>query len=227
MNTFIELLNKPLAKSFEAFSNKPEVSALVAEIVPMSISLYLRNELEKTKTEATITFGDKRIGGDLIKFRLKPNKKGASVAFLPEAEFADNFIDLVSSESLELDEQFIENFSYGIIENEEFVDIFKNHMSGMRYEDGEWVTSKKNDESMYGVRFEDTNDIGFIVATYFKVILECLNSTKDPSSEVELPIIDFGTFKIKGVKNGYSVTMTFDKEFKSNCKNDKLAEELS
>jgi hypothetical protein len=107
--------------------------------------------------------------------------------------------------------------------NKEFIECAKKAFAASTYNDGEWKESEKEES---GIVFDSSPDACISEIIPIVTILEVLANNKDASSDVEYDVEGLGKFKISPVKDGYTVTCTFNKEFKSTCKSDALAEKF-
>lgn len=229
MKTFTELTEKKLSKLFLEFNDSPTLASYVTNGFPIAISSYLKKKLMDTKADhAELTISGSDNYADLMTFALKVVKKGDSVAFVPEFTLGDAGKAFIEVDEIEFDETAMTKMANGMTgkENKEVLDAFKEAFAGKLYKDDGWEDINTTDDER-GLVFDDENDIAMAVAATVSSIFEVLCNNKDSSSDIEYEIIGLGKFKVSPVKNGYSVSLTFDKQFKSNCKSDKLSEELA
>ena len=226
MTTFTELTEKKLSDIFAEFSEYPTIAGFITNGFPIAISSYLKKSLLDNDSDyAELVIGGANIG-ELMKFILRVNKKGDSFAFIPEFEMGTAGKDFINLDEIEFDEETIANMSADFASNKEVITAFREAFEGNTYTDDGWV-SMNPDEDEIGVTFDEENDISMSVFCVVTAIREVLCNNKDASSDIENDVAGLGKFKVSPVKNGYNTTLTFDKEFKSNCKSDKLADKFS
>ena len=161
-----------------------------------------------------------------MKFALKVVKKGDSVAFVPEFEMGTAGKDFINTDEIEFDEENLTNMANDLTSNKEAIVAFREAFAGKLYKDEGWEDINSKDDEK-GIVFDDESDTAMAACAVVAAIIEVLCNNKDSSSDIEYEIPGLCKFKVSPVKDGYNTTATFDKEFKSNCKSDKLAEELA
>ena len=119
----------------------------------------------------------------------------------------------------------IEDFAKEIVKNEKFDKCLREAFAGKIYVDGEWKDIQTSEDK--GLVFDDEVDVSMCAEAVIASIIEILCNNKDSSTDISYDVPGLGVFKVSPVKDGYSVSMTFDKQFKSNCKSDKLAEKIA
>lgn len=226
MKTFTELTEKKLSQLFMEFSHYPQLAGHITNGFPKAISSYLKKELLETKSDyAEVVIGGPTYG-ELMKFALKVVKKGDSVAFVPEFEMCTAGSDFINADEIEFDEKNLTSMCEDLVKNKELITAMREAFAGKIYTDDGWVDVSPSDDEK-GVTFDDETDLALATLSVVAAIIEILCNNKDTSSDIEFEISGLGKFKVSPVKNGYNTTLTFDKEFKSNCKSDKLSEELA
>ena len=227
MKTFTEITEKKLSKLFMEFNGSPALAAYITNGFPIAVSSYLKKKLSETKSE----YADCEIGGqsmgEFMKFTLKTVKKGDSVAFVPEFEIGTAGRDFINLDEIEFDEENITKMANDMINGDkDLVIAFKEAFAGKRFTDDGWVDTDSSDDEK-GISFDAEVDIAMAACTTVAAIFEVLCNNKDSSSDIEYEVTGLGKFKVSPIKDGYNITLAFDKEFKSNCKSDKLAETLA
>lgn len=226
MKTFTEIAEKKLGSFFMELNGSPQLAAYITDGFGRAISSYLKKSLMDSKSE----YSECVIGGsgfgELMKFKLRVVKKGDSVAFVPEFEIGVAGKDFIGADEIEFSEDNLVSITNDIKENKELIIAFREAFAGKLYTDDGW-TDVYPTEDEKGLVFDDENDLGLCASTVVGSIIEILCNNKDASSDIEYDIPGLCKFKVSPVKDGYSTTATFDKEFKSNCKSDKLSEELA
>lgn len=226
MKTFTEITEKKLSKLFMEFNDSPTLASYITDGFGRAISSALKKNLMEEKADyAEVILGGSGFG-ELMKFTLKTVKKGDSVAFVPEFEMGTTGKDFINTDEIEFDEKNLTDMANDITGNKELIVAFREAFAGKLYTDEGWEDVNTNDEEK-GVTFDDENDIAMAACSVVAAILEVLCNNKDSASDIEYEIPGLCKFKVSPVKDGYNTTATFDKEFKSNCKSDKLAEELA
>lgn len=229
MKTFTEITEKKLSKLFTEFNNYPQLAAYITAGYPVAIAGYLKSKMieEKSDYAEVIIGGDKF--GELAKFILKASKKGDSIALIPEFELMSAGKDFVNTDEIEFDETAMTNMANDLSENKELISAFNNAFAGKVFKDDSWEDSTNGVEvsDERGVTFDDELDIAMAATSVISAIFEVLTNNKDASSDLEYDVAGLGKFKVTSAKDTYSVTLTFDKEFKGNCKSDKLADILA
>lgn len=226
MKTFTELTDKKLCKFFEEFRNYPLLAGFITDGFGRAVSSYLKKQLMESKSDyAELIIGGPKFG-EIMKFVLRATKKGDSVAFIPEFEMLTAGKDFINADEVEFDEKNIVEMSNDLSKNKEAIIAFREAYAGKLYTDEGWEDLNPGDEEK-GLIFDVEEDIAMASCSVVASIIEVLCNNKDASSDIEYEIPGLCKFKVSPVKDGYNVTATFDKEFKSNCKSDKLAEELA
>ena len=230
MKTFTEVLEENMCQFFTDFSRKPHLIGYVLNNSPRAFSSYLHTELAKSeKDESEIVISSKN--GPICRFILKAVKKGDSVAFIPDFELLEYGKELMSKDEMKFDYDLIEEVGHNLITNTAFCNCAVTASSGMVFTDGEWKANPipvNSPDDVNGIAFAEEADACIVMVTYIFTILELLCNNKDVSSDVELPTLpSLGKAKISPVKDGYNVTITFDKEYKAMCKSDTLAEKFA
>lgn len=222
VKTFTEVVEVKLGQLFSEFKGNPELAGFVTNAVPISIAGYLKGKMMETKNpEVSLSICD------LMKFSLKANKKGDSVALMPEFTMLDEGKEYINSDDVDFSVKSMEEFSLELFKNKDYIVCARNALACKIFnDDAEWVDSdsKLNDK---GLIFNDEADVTTAMCAVFVSIIEILANNKDISNDIEYEIPGFGKFTVKSSKDGYITTLTYDKEFKSNCKSDKLSEVMS
>lgn len=226
MKTFTEITEKKLSKLFMEFNDSPQLASYVTDGFGRAISSALKKKLMDEKSDyAELVLGGSNFG-ELMKFILKVVKKGDSVAFVPEFEMGTAGKDLINADEVEFDEANLTEMANDLTSNTEAIIAFREAFEGKLYGDDGWVDVSSNDDEK-GLTFDDETDVAMAACSVVAAIIEVLCNNKDSSSDIEYEIPCLCKFKVSPVKDGYNTTATFDKEFKSNCKSDKLSEELA
>jgi hypothetical protein len=226
MKTFTELTEKKLSKLFMEFNDSPQLASYVTDGFGRAISSALKKSLMDEKSDyAELVIGGSNFG-ELMKFALKVVKKGDSVAFVPEFEMGTAGKDFINTDEIEFDEDNITKMANDLTDNKDAIVAFKHAFEGKLYKDEGWTDISTSDDEK-GITFDDEADIAMAACAVVAAIIEILCNNKDSSSDIEYEIPGLCKFKVSPVKDGYNTTATFDKEFKSNCKSDKLSEELA
>lgn len=226
MTTFTELVEKKLGDIFSEFKDHPYITSYVVNGFPMSIASYLTKKMyDETKPYSELVIESP--SGKIMKFSLTASKKGDSIAFVPEFSILELGKEYISSDEIEFDSDAIVAFGKELVKNRDFMECVKQAFALNIFSDGEWIElpDKKDDEA--GLFYEDENDCAVSLAAVFFKLIEVLCNNKDASQDIDFTVDKLGTFKVSPVKGGYSVHLVFDKEFKSYCKSDVLAEKLS
>lgn len=235
MKTFTDIVESKIGKLYPEFSAMPELSSYLTYGFPNAISSYLIQDMfenEKSSSELVIDGPT----GKLMRFTLTATKKGDSIAFVPEFSILDAGKELISSDEIDLDSDVIVKFAEHIKDNNKFLKCLAESYALRIYVDGEWKDiDKRKLESMFdagnndamGLVYDEETDVAVSTAVVILAIIEILCNNKDASSEITYSVPSLGTFKVSPIKGGYSVSLTYDKEFKANCKSDKLAELIS
>lgn len=226
MKTFTEITEKKLSKLFMEFNDSPQLASYITDGFGRAISSALKKKLMDEKSDyAELVLGGSNFG-ELMKFILKVVKKGDSVAFVPEFEMGAAGRDFINTDEIEFDEGNLTKMANDLAGNKEAIIAFREAFEGKLYKDNGWEDISNNDDEK-GVTFDDETDIAMAACSVVAAIIEVLCNNKDSSSDIEYEIPGLCKFKVSPVKDGYNTTATFDKEFKSNCKSDKLSEELA
>lgn len=224
MKTFTDIVEKKLGDFFTEIREYPQLAGFVTGGVPIAIASYLASDMyENIKPETELIISGPT--GKIMRFGLKATKKGDSVAFIPEFEMLDAGKEFINSDEIKFDSRMIEDFSNEIIKNETFAKCLKEAFAGKIYIDGEWIDIQISEDK--GLVFDDERDVAVCAESVFTSIIEILCNNKDSSTDITYEVPGLGEFKVSSVKNGYSVSLTFDKQFKGNCKSDKLAEKVA
>lgn len=223
--TFVDVVESKVHDFFREFDHAPEYISFLVNGFPVAVAAYLSSQLyENHKAESELVINSP--SGKIMRFGLKATRKGDAVAFLPEFELLDAGKEYINSDEVEFDSVLLEELSRSI-SNPEFIKILKEAWYGKIYVNGEWFDDPKvatcTDK---GLTFIEDSDVAICAAVVIYSIIEILCNFKESTCDVTYEIERLGTFKISPVKNGYNVTLTFDKEFKSTCKSDILAEQL-
>ena len=222
MKTFTEVVETKAGELFQEVKNAPELAGYFTDAVPVSIAAYLKGKmLETKKPDATLDICD------LMRFALKATKKGDSVALIPEFTMLNSGKELIDSDEVDFSLQSIEELGTELEKNKDYIECARNGLACKIFtNDGEWIDSdtKNNDK---GLKFTDESDVSVAICAVFASIIEILANNKDATNDIEYEIPGLGKFTVKPGKDGYNTTLTFDKEFKSNCKSDKLSEIMS
>ena len=228
MKTFTEVVESKLSGIFSAISTKPEYTGYLTNGLPIGIAVHLKRlMLEEKKPEVSIKFGD------LCEFSLKANKKGDAVAFLPEFKILDGGQKMIDSDDVNVTRAILTDYTFAAKNNEELINFAKDAkyaMEGWIYSDNKWVnpeTPKISDDDYNGINLPEPTDVLMTTFCIITSIIEILANNKDQSADITYTIDGFGTFTVKPVKNGYTVSLTFEKEFKQNAKDDKLTEVIA
>ena len=226
MKTFTELTEKKLSKLFMEFNDAPQLASFITDGFGKAISSALKKNLMDKKSDySELIIGGSNFG-ELMKFALKVVKKGDSVAFVPEFEMCTAGKDFINTDEIEFNEDNITKMANDLTTNKDAIIAFKHAFEGKLYTDEGWTDISVNDDEK-GVTFDDEADIAMAACSVVAAIIEVLCNNKDSSSDIEYEIPGLCKFKVSPVKDGYNTTATFDKEFKSICKSDKLSEELA
>ena len=226
MKTFTEITEKKLSKLFMEFNDSPQLASYITDGFGKAISSALKKKLMDDKLDyAELILGGSSFG-ELMKFALKVVKKGDSVAFVPEFEMGVAGKDFINTDEIEFDEENLTKMANDLTENKDAIVAFREAFEGKLYTDDGWKDVSANEDEK-GVTFDAEQDIAMAACSVVAAIIEILCNNKDSSSDIEYEIPGLCKFKVSPVKDGYNTTATFDKEFKSNCKSDKLSEELA
>lgn len=226
MKTFTELTEKKLSKLFMEFNDSPHLASFITNGFPIAIASYLKQTLMDTHAEEVDAVFNSSTYGDIMKYSLKVVKKGDSIAFVPEFEIGNGGKDLINTDEIDFDEESMTSIANDLSKNSSLVSAFKEAYAGKIYGDDGWEDiSTSSDEK--GITFDEENDIAMATVAVICSILEVLCNNKDSSSDIEYDVAGLGKFKVSPVKDGYNVSLTFDKQFKANCKSDKLSDELA
>lgn len=224
MKTFTDVVEKKLGEFFTEIREFPQLAGFVTGGLPVAIASYLASDMyENTKAESELVISGPT--GKIMRFELKATKKGDSVALLPGFELLDAGKEFINSDEVKFDANMIEDFAKEITKNEKFTTCLREAFAGKIYSDGEWVDMQSGDDK--GLVFDDETDVAVSAESAILSIIEILCNNKDSSTDITYDVPGLGEFKVSSVKDGYSVSMTFDKQFKSNCKSDKLAEKIA
>lgn len=233
MKTFTELNEKKLSKLFMEFNDSPSLAGFITAGFPVAISSYLKKKLMEEKGDSvSLTFNGDDSYKDIMTFTLNVVKKGDSVAFIPEFSLGETGKKLINTDEIEFDETAMTKIANGLIakskdeDENEVIEVFREAYAGKIYSDDGWKDISNSDDEK-GLTFDDETDIGMVIATTLTSILEVLCNNKDASSDIEYDVTGLGKFKVSPAKDTYNVSLTFDKQFKSNCKSDKLSEEIA
>lgn len=224
--TFTELTEKDMGKLFMEFKTSPQLISFVTNGFPVAVASYLQMKLSESEAEE-VSLDLRSKAGSIMLFKLATVKKGDSVAFVPAFELGDAGQELVDSDDIDFDVDAIEAIGLELTKNEALIECAKNAFKSMVYNDGEWIEDANRSGENRGLTFDEECDIAVCIACVVANILKVLCKYKDASSEIEYEIPGLGKFKVSPSKNGYAVSLTFDKAFKGNCKSDKLAEKLA
>lgn len=226
MKTFTEITEKKLSKLFLEFNDSPQLASYVTNGFPTAISSLLKKTLMDAKGDyAEVIIGGESYG-ELMKFILKVVKKGDSVAFVPEFEMGLGGKELINVDEIDFDEDSMTRIATDLTKNKDLIASLKEGFAGKLYGDDGWEDISSSDDER-GLAFDDENDIAMAAVATIVAILEVLCNNKDSSSDIEYEVSGLGKFKVSPVKDGYTTTLTFDKQFKANCKSDKLSDELA
>lgn len=224
MKTFTNFVEEKVGDLFLELNQAPQLTGFITNGFPIAIAAYLSQKLyDSDNGEAELVIGGRP--GNIIKFSLKAVKKGDSIAFVPEFELLDAGSEYINSDELSFDSKSAEEFANDLTKNKDFIECLRNAFQGSIYVNGEWETDLSNEER--GLVFSDESDIAICAVCSVHALLEVLCNNKDASSDLIFEVPGLGSFKVSAAKDGYSVSLTFDKEFKSNCKSDKLAEKMA
>lgn len=229
--TFTEVMEMKATEFFSEFGTRPHIIGYITKSIPIAIAAYLTDKLsesENAESELVISSNE----GPICKFLLKAVKKGDSVAFIPDFELLEVGKKWVMADELNFDSMVFEEVGRKVAENKDFINSLNSSYAGLVYVNGEWKsnpnTSPLLDNEANGVMFSEEADSGVIFAVYILTIFEILCNNKDASNDVELPsLLSLGKVKISPVKDGWNVSIVFDKEFKAACKSDALAEKIA
>lgn len=220
--TFVDIVELKAGQLFSEIKNSPQLAGYITNGVPVSIAAYLKGKmLETNSSEATLDICK------LFHFSLKANKKGDSVALIPEFSMLSDGKEYMDSDEVDFSIKAIEELALELQKNEDYIEAARNAIACKVFnDDGEWEdTDSKSNEK--GLTFSDEADVATAIISVFVSIIEILSNNKDASNDIEYEIDGLGKFTVKPSKDGYTTTLTFDKEFKSNCKSDKLSEMLA
>ena len=224
MITFTEIIEKKTGDFFTEIREHPGLAGFISGGFPNAVASYLASEMyDNSKPEAELIISCPT--GKLMRFALKATKKGDSVAFIPEFELLDAGKEFINSDEVKFDPRMIEDFAKEIVKNEKFAKCLREAFAGKIYVDGEWKDIQTSEDK--GLVFDDEVDVSICAEAVIASIIEILCNNKDSSTDISYDVPGLGVFKVSPVKDGYSVSMTFDKQFKSNCKSDKLAEKIA
>jgi hypothetical protein len=233
LKTFTEKVSDKASKLFDEIKEHPELAGYITAAFPTAISTYLKREMEKGNgevLETSITFSGafgsrgNSAESELMKFSLKANERGSSLSFVPEFEILEDGLKIITADEFDFDDVDADLLAKDISDNKDFIECANHALLYDIFVDGEWMEDKSHISD--GLDFDDEVDICAAMATNIITILEILNTYKDPGQDMSYEVPGLGTFKISPIKNGYSVSLSFDKEFKANCKSDKLAEKI-
>ena len=225
MKTFTDIVESKLGEFFLEMRDKPQLTGYITEGFPVAVASYLSMEMyENNVTETDLVISSD--AGKLMRFGLKAVKKGDSIAFVPEFDLLDAGKEYVNSDEVEFDCVTIENSAKEIAANKKFATCLKRAFGGQIYVNGEWIDFN-DDKTDKGLVFDEEQDASVCACAVLFSVIEILCNYKDAATELSYPVQGLGTFKIAPVKGGYAVSLTFDKEFKTNCKSDKLAEKIA
>lgn len=224
MKTFTDIVEKKMSSFFTEVREHPELASFITNGFPNAIASYLASDMyENSKPESELVLGSPT--GKLMRFGLKSTKKGDSVAFIPEFDMLDAGKEYINSDEVKFDSDTIEDFAKEIIKNTKFAKCLREAFAGKLYHDGEWIDIITGDDK--GLVFDDEQDAAVCAESVVLSLIEILCNNKDSTTDLTFEIPKLGIFKVSSVKDGYNVSLTFDKEFKSNCKSDKLAEKIA
>ena len=225
MKTFTDIVEKKIGDFFTEIREYPHLASYITNGFPNAIASYLSSDMyENSKPESELILSCP--AGKIMRFAPKSTKKGDSVAFIPEFDLLDAGKEYVNSDEVEFDAKMIEDFSNDIVKNEKFAKCLREAFAGKLYIDGSWEDILTNNDDK-GLIFEDEKDAAVCAESVILSILEILCNNKDSSTDISYEVPGLGVFKVVSVKDGYNVSLTFDKEFKTNCKSDKLAEKIA
>lgn len=222
MKTFTEVVESKAGQLFSELKGAPHLVGYITNAVPISIAVYLKKKmLETGSTEAVLDICK------LFQFSLKANKKGDSVALIPEFTMLSDGKEYIDADEVDFSIKSIEELALDLQKNEDYIDVARNCLACKVFnDDGEWEDTD-NKAGERGLIFNEESDVATAVCSVFSSIIEILSNNKDSSNDIEYEIVGFGKFTVKPSKNGYTTTLTFDKEFKGNCKLDILSEKLA
>lgn len=222
IKTFTEVVEVKAGQLFQEVKTAPQLAGYFTNSVPVSIAAYLKGKMLKTGAhEATLDICN------LMRFSLKANKKGDSVALMPEFSLLPDGQEYINSDEVDFSIKSIEQLALDIKDNVDYIECARNALAYKTFnDDGEWEDSITKSEER-GLTFDDESDVSTAICLVFVSIIEILTNNKDSSNDIEYSIPRLGKFTVKPGKDGYSVSLTFDKEFKSNCKSDKLSEMIA
>lgn len=219
--TFTEIVEKKCAKLFTEFKEAPQLVSFVSSGTPIAIASHLRKMmLDNPKEEVSVELGG------LMKFTLKINKRGDSVAFTPEFELLEKGLKYIAKDDLSFDHDDCDTFGLALIDSDDLLVACREAIAGKVFNDEEWVDEDTKKDKK-GIVFDEESDVAVCVASVIISVIEILANNKDASNEIEYDVAGFGTFKVAQIKDGWSVKLTFDKIFKQHCKSDKLAEKIA
>lgn len=235
MRSFAEITAEKAGTLFRELGSRPELIGFVTNGVPQAMSAYLMSkmalEAETNTAVETVSLEFRNSKGILCNFRLRVIRKGDAIAFSPEFEMGDYGQKLINADSIDVgrdDYAFTGAYMKSKDTDEpKLFSYFDSAFRGMIFNGKEWIDSNRNGVEEKGVSFEDTTDCATMVSIVIFSIFEILSEYKDSVNEIEYPIDGLGKFKVTPVHNSYEVTLSFDKSFKSNCKNDELATKLA
>lgn len=226
MKTFTEITEKKLSKLFMEINSYPQLSSFVTNGFPIAIAGYLKKKMmDESSDYAEVVIGGNKYG-ELMKFILRAVKKGDSIAFVPEFEIGTAGKDFINTDEIDFDEEALTLMANDITDNHDLIDAFNNGFAGKVYTDDGWTDATSANEDEKGLIFDDENDTAMAAVCVVAAILEVLTNNKDASSDLEYDVAGLGKFKVSSAKDTYNVTLTFDKQFKTNCKSDKLSDIL-
>ena len=225
MKTFTDIVENKMSDFFMEVKEMPQLSGFVTNGFPIAVAAYLSSEMyDEGKNESELVLEGP--AGKIMKFSLSAIKKGDSIAFVPEFDLLDAGKEFIEADEVKFDAETIENFSRDLVKNERFMKCLRESFGGKAYVNGEWTDiDTKTDEK--GLTFDEESDVAVAACSVIMSIIEILCNNKDASTEIAYDVPGLGKFKVSPVKGGYSVSLIFDKEFKGNCKSDKLAEKLT
>lgn len=223
MKTFTNVVEEKLGSWFEEFKVVPSLASNVMFCVPASIAAYLHDSMLNSKNpdvELFIYDADSKI----MKFSLNASKKGDSIAFNPSFELLPAGEEYLNSDEVDFGGSFLTKCAKSMLtNNKEFIDICSKVLYGYTLTNGEWKEVEDDDN---GMRFDEEIDLALSISCVLFTLFEILCNNKDASNDLEYEVANLGKFKVSPVKNGYSMTLTYDKEFKAACKSDKLSEAM-
>lgn len=224
LKTYTDIVETKASEFFAEIKLYPQLASFITAGLPVAIASYLASDMyENENPEASLIITAPT--GKLMRFELIASKKGDSVAILPGFELLDAGKEFINSDEVNFDAAQIEDFAKEIVKNKQFTTCLRNAFAGKMYADGEWKDISTSDEK--GLVFDDETDVSICAEAAIVAIIEVLCNNKDSNGDITYVVPGMGEFKVSPVKDGYSVSLIFDKTFKANCKSDKLAEKMA